>query len=355
VSALTLCGWIVVHALWQCTFIGGAAALALGLLRNARADARDRAAAISLALMAIAPVLTALSSTDLLGPVTRRPILMAIDRTIPMPIYLEWRSMMLSLVGGLWILGTTVCLFRIAAAWRAANSLRANHEGDAAEDTRASVDELREVLSLDTPVDVRRSAAAHVPMVLGWRRPVILLPNTALAALTSAELRAVLAHELAHVARRDYLANLLQLLAESVIFFHPAARWVARRIRVEREYCCDDAAIRVAGDRAVYAHALAALDDARSDCRLAVAAVSGTLVDRIARIAGRPRGFLTGVRGALVMVAATAVAAALIALTFALPPTVPPGAKVRSQRPPAGAGIHPPGNALPLQKQRQPR
>ncbi len=343
-TLLTLCGWIVVHALWQCTFIAGATALALGLLQRATAQTRDRAAAISLALMAIVPVVTALSSADPLGPAARRPILMTIDRAIPMPTYLEWRSLLLPVAGALWILGTCVYLLRIAAAWRAANRLRANHDGEAAEGTRARVDEIRRILSLTTPVGVRRSAAARVPMVLGWRRPVILLPDTAVAALQPDELRSVLAHELAHVERRDYLANLLQLIAESIVFFHPAARWVARRIRVEREYCCDDVAIRVAGDRAVYAHALAALDDAQSDCRLAVAAVSGTLVDRIERIAGRPRRLLTAARGGLVLLAATAVAVALVALTFALPPSVPPGAKVRSQRPPAGAPIAPPAD-----------
>jgi beta-lactamase regulating signal transducer with metallopeptidase domain len=352
---LTWCGWAVAHSLWQCTLVAGMTALALGVLRNARAEARDRAARIGLAVMAIAPIATALSRADLLFPAVRRPILMTIDLAVPMPSYLAWRSAALPIVGAAWLLWVAVFLVRIVSAWRTAEALRVTDVSALAAETRASVDELRDALAITTPVDARRSTRAHVPMVLGWRRPVILLPDSALSALSADELRAILAHELAHVRRSDYVVNVLQLIAESAVSFHPAARWVAREIRVEREYCCDDAAIAVSDSRAVYARALAGLDDARSDCRLAVAAASGTLVDRIARIAGRPRRRLNTARGAVLMAASVAIAAALVALTFTLPPAIPAGTQVRSQRPPAGAPVERPGNALLMRKQRQPR
>jgi len=321
-TTLTIFGWVAAHAVWQCTFIAGLTALALGLLRHARPEARDRVARLSLAAMAVLPIVTALLNADLLPPAARRPVVMAVDRAVPMPTYLAWRSMALPIVGGLWMAGVVFCLIRLAVAWRRAGALRSGGTGDADPAVRADV-------------DVRRSARAQVPMVLGWRRPVILLPDRAIATLAPGQLRAILAHELAHVRRGDYLANALQLVADSLTFFHPAARWVSRRVRIEREYCCDDAAILVAGG-AVYARALAALDDARSDCRLAVAAVSGTLLDRIERIAGRSRRALTPARGAIVLLAAVVAAAALVAAMLALPPNIPAGVKLRSSRPPGG-------------------
>src|SRR5262249_21714736 len=147
---------------------------------------------------------------------------------------------------------------------------------DAGKDVRALVSDLRAELAVRGPVAVFGSARASVPMVLGWPRATILLPGSAVKRLDRAQLRAVLAHELAHIQRRDYLTNLLQIAADTILFHHPGARWVSRRIRMEREYCCDDAAVAV-GDARAYAHALAALDDARADCRWAIAARSGTL------------------------------------------------------------------------------
>ena len=94
----------------------------------------------------------------------------------------------------------------------------------------------------------------------------------------------------------------LQIAADALLFHHPAARWLSRRIRVEREYCCDDEAMAVARDPNMYARALAALEESRTESRLAVAAASGTLLDRIQRIAGVPRPTLTPLRGSIALV-----------------------------------------------------
>jgi len=150
------------------------------------------------------------------------------------------------------------------------------------------------------------------------------------------QLRAILAHELAHVRRRDYLANVVQIAAEALLFHHPAARWVSRRIRTEREYCCDDVAVHAGAAPADYARALAALDDARDDCRLAVAAASGTLLDRIQRIVGHPRPTVTPARAAAVMVAAAMLASVILALAAAVPPDLPLDLKLGSKDPVPG-------------------
>jgi hypothetical protein len=99
--------------------------------------------------------------------------------------------------------------------------------------------------------------------------------------------RALLAHELAHILRRDYLVNILQSVAEAALFYHPAVWWISEQIRVEREACCDDMAVEATGDPVVYASALADLDSRRrARLRLATAANGGSLVSRIRRLLG---------------------------------------------------------------------
>ena len=109
-------------------------------------------------------------------------------------------------------------------------------------------------------VALLESARVEVPMVVGWLRPAILVPVAALSGLTALELEAILAHELAHIRRHDYLVNLLQCVVEALMFYHPATWWISRVIRREREHCCDDMAVAACRDRLVYARALAAME-----------------------------------------------------------------------------------------------
>ena len=120
-------------------------------------------------------------------------------------------------------------------------------------------------------------------------KPVVLLPASALAGLTPQQLEAILAHELAHIRRHDYLVNLLQTLVETLLFYHPAVWWLSRRIRIERENCCDDLAVSLCGDPCTYARALADLEALRGPARsLAMAANGGSLLQRVRRLLGAP-------------------------------------------------------------------
>ena len=135
----------------------------------------------------------------------------------------------------------------------------------------------------------RRVGRGAVPTLVGWVKPVVLLPAAALAGLSPEQLRAILAHELAHVRRHDYLINLLQSVVETLLFYHPAMWWVSSQVRAEREHCCDDLAVEVCGDRLVYVSALAELTTLASQRGFALAATDGSLLSRVQRILGRPR------------------------------------------------------------------
>ena len=128
-----------------------------------------------------------------------------------------------------------------------------------------------------------------VPMAVGWIKPVVLLPASMLTGLTSSQLEMLLLHELAHIRRYDYLANLLQSIVEILLFFHPAVFWVSKQMRIEREYCSDDIAVQHCGDAMAYAHTLA---DTASLCNkhrhaipaMAMAASGGDLKQRVLRL-----------------------------------------------------------------------
>ncbi len=125
---------------------------------------------------------------------------------------------------------------------------------------------------------------------VGIFKPMVVLPVAWLCELPPNVLEAVIAHELAHIRRWDLPINFLQRLVETALFFHPAVWWCSRRIRIERELCCDCVALAAVGSRADYAKALAFLAGQRLSSSMALAAgIGGTkmvLFERIRNVLG---------------------------------------------------------------------
>ena len=214
-----------------------------------------------------------------------------------------------------WSVGVAFLSLRFLLACGTVRRLPALGGGPADPSLTACVRKLAARLGVTRPVSVLRSTAVIVPTVVGWLRPVILLPVASVAGLSRPQLEAVLAHELAHICRHDFLVNLLQHAVETALFFHPAVWWVSHRIREEREHCCDDIARDLCGGSLDYARALAALETTRGDrFALGVAADGGSLLARIRRLAGAENGR----RGPLLL-ASLLVLAAAIAVPLALP------------------------------------
>jgi uncharacterized protein (TIGR03435 family) len=184
--------------------------------------------------------------------------------------------------------------------WALAARLRWRLTRPAPLEWRQTVERLRARLGLARAVGLRVSAMVQSPVVIGAWRPLVLVPVGMLTGMPPAQVEALLLHELAHIRRHDYLVNLVQSVAEALLFYHPAVWWVSSHIRAEREQCCDDAAVAVGGDVMTYVNALAELAGSRPVRLAAVAANGGSLPDRIARLLGesRPtsgRGTLLGV------------------------------------------------------------
>jgi beta-lactamase regulating signal transducer with metallopeptidase domain len=189
----------------------------------------------------------------------------------------------------LWFAGVLFLSLRFLGGLVIAQRLKRRETSPLLEQWQERLAVLCRRLRVSRPVRLCESMLVEVPTVIGWLRPVILVPASALVGLSAAQLEALLAHELGHIRRYDYLVNLLQTAVETLLFYHPAVWWLSSQIRQERENCCDDLAVATCGNVLIYARALAELEGLRSStAQLAVAANGGTLIERIQRLVGNP-------------------------------------------------------------------
>ncbi|MGB0986420.1 MAG: TonB family protein [Pseudoalteromonas spongiae] len=235
------------------------------------------------------------------------------------------------LVAVLWMTGIIVLSMRLTLQMLQVHRLTTTNIVQPSDKLELIFNQLKERLFVTKRARLVISLTAHVPMAIGWIKPVVLLPANLASGLSIAQLEMLMAHELAHIKRYDYLVNLIQTFVELVLFFHPAVKWISKQIRQEREYCCDDLAIHHCGNQLVYARALAEAEVLRHNIpELAMAATGGDLSSRIHRAVGQhscaPRygnQWLAALAAAFV-IPSIFTASKVIAMTQTEPAPVPP-------------------------------
>ena len=256
----------LLHFLWQGAAIGVLAWLTLSLLRHARPQARYAVACAALAACALLPAWSVVHALSGAGAGSAVGALVPDAGAAATP--LVWlrdagRASVFSpaspWIVALWACGAGLFLLRMACGLAWVRRLRA---GSHADDGRwqACVDRLADRLRLGRRVALRIVDAGDGPVCAGWWRPVVLLPAAIAARMPAELLEALLAHELAHVRRHDYLVNLLQGAVEALLFYHPVVWWLSHRVRIERELVADDLAADALGEPRRLALALAELD-----------------------------------------------------------------------------------------------
>ncbi len=330
-------GWTLLHFVWQATAVALLAAILLAGLRKAAAGIRYIIACTAMGLIVLLPIVTMLlvpasppqpianiepSPTSAIAPVqateemplagvveAQEPVGPQSINTAPMISWKQRAAERLEpalpyLVSG-WLLGVFGLSLWHLGGWAQLQRLRRKLIKPVDAALHAVMKQLADKLGVNRAVEILESALVQVPTVVGWLRPVILLPASALTGLSTEQLEALLAHELAHVRRCDYLVNMLQTVIETLGFYHPAVWWVSHRIRIERENCCDDMAVGICGDRLRYARALTSMEEIRHVARASrprvrkerararcprhtpIAASGGNLLARISRLVGR--------------------------------------------------------------------
>ncbi|MFP2932138.1 M56 family metallopeptidase, partial [Pyxidicoccus sp. 3LG] len=189
-----------------------------------------------------------------------------------------------------WCLGVLLLSFRTLLAWVMTQRMSRLDTLEPASAWKEALLKALVRMRMTGPVRLRASSRIDVPMVIGLWRPLILVPAGAITGLDPAQLEAILAHELAHIRRHDYLVNLLQSLVETLLFYHPAVWWLSHRIREEREHCADDLAVQCCGDAYLYARALAHIEQLRlaPSPHPALGVSGGSLLTRVRRLLVAP-------------------------------------------------------------------
>jgi beta-lactamase regulating signal transducer with metallopeptidase domain len=308
-------GWMLVHFVWEGAAIALILAAVLRMLRRYSANLRYITACIALGLIVLIPVATislvdtsenVIGATSLaLSELSRgdsgyramaeisevEP--QAIQATAIAKVSLKDRltkiiepALPYTVAG--WLAGVFGLSLWYLGGWAQLQSLRQRMVKEVSERIHLRLKRLAERMEVKRVVAIMESALVQVPTVVGYLKPIILLPASALTGLSSEQIEAILAHELAHIKRCDYLVNILQTVVEVLGFYHPAVWWISHKIRVERENCCDDLAVSITGDRFRYARTLITMEEIRGEnIALAVAASGGSLLDRICRLTSK--------------------------------------------------------------------
>jgi len=277
-------GWTLIHSLWQAVLVALALALLLVLLRKFASTTRYLIATMAQLTVLCLAVVTFLGtyqpvpqtgntgSGTWLEPAQQLIWVVGTPATAPAPqpaasgwlerlaLFMDYFNQHIPLLVSAWMLGTALLMLRFMGSLAYLQRLRYYRVSPLEKAWQQKVWEIGEQMGVSKMVKVLESASVSVPMVIGHLKPVILMPIGSVTGLTPEQIEAVMAHEIAHIARNDYLVNLLQSLMDMVFFFNPAHWWISGVIRTERENCCDDMAVSFQQAPTTYARALTQME-----------------------------------------------------------------------------------------------
>ncbi|SDK38080.1 Signal transducer regulating beta-lactamase production, contains metallopeptidase domain [Catalinimonas alkaloidigena] len=292
-------GWTLLHSLWQGTLV---AFLVLLIRRWLAPSARTHYLLLvgSLTLVLVSalgtflylwPTADAPVAQAATTPTLAIPLVEMYQVTAPAPAepvwFVTWINSLKSCFPWLawaWLIGVAVLSLRFAGGLAWTYRLRRRALQAASSQWTQALHRLVPRMQIRRSVRVFESSLVHIPMVLGYFKPIILVPIGLVNGLSPAQVEAILAHELAHIRRYDYLINLFQSFVEILMFYHPAVWWLSREIRNEREHCCDDWAVTACDDSLSLAKALLHLQEWTATVPSTALAFTGPRFHVLARI-----------------------------------------------------------------------
>jgi len=297
-AAMHSLGWALLHFLWQGTALAALAAVVMAACR--RPSARYLAGVVALVLMLLSPVATFVfysqQRTSVVETAKSSPLAAvawpiargkAAASGSTLSAYVAASRDRLSWLVEAWLVGVAFFSLRSAGGFVLLERERRKQSRVVKDRVLEICYTLQDRLGIQRAIQYCECKWLQAPAVVGWLRPVVFLPASVLTGLSEEQLRAVIAHELAHIQRFDAFVNVFQVWVETLLFYHPAVWWLNKRIRAEREHCCDETAVNVCGNAVEYARALTLMEEWRSAPGFAMAANRGPLTERILRVLGR--------------------------------------------------------------------
>lgn len=316
-------GWTLLHSIWQISIVAISVTLILLLLRKNSAQARYFIAFSSLIIIAIWTSVTfnnalkyanekqalkieMTSNPNYLKSLIHNKFNITItdsEKTFDMRM-IKIRSFFqrnFDIICSIWLLGMVILMIRLLGGLFYTHRLRTTQLEPITGEWLNIIEETIIKLRVTIPLEASFSKIARSPMTLGIIKPILLFPASSITGLSTKQIESIVAHEIAHVIRHDYLFNILQSIVEIVFFYHPAIWLISTHIRGERENCCDDIAVEITEDRVAYVKALASiqLNSAQSPKMAMNFSKNGhSLLNRIKRIQNQDTmktNFLEGV------------------------------------------------------------
>lgn len=304
-------GWTLLHSLWQISFVAAVLFCVLRIFRDFSANLRYLISVSALCLSFILPLVTFVYLSDGTKPIqtTKQTVPIAskqvqlrenkepiISETVVVPPIVSADNpssssspniLFMPIIVGFWLIGVLFFSIRLLGGIWTVHLYKTRETSEVETFWKEKFNELFERLNLRQKVRFLQSKKVEMPMVIGWLKPVVLVPASAFLQISPKELETILIHELIHIKRRDYLVNFLQSLIEILFFYHPCVWWISAKIKNEREFAVDEFISQTfENERFIYANALATLEEIRTTLtpNLAMAADGGNLMKRIENI-----------------------------------------------------------------------
>jgi len=285
-------GWSLLHSIWQILVIYLSHLIAQRLLKRAESSFRYWAAVVMLFLCLLVPCLTAVAMSagwlhapfaNTLTEINPETGFYNLPLNVPLPKWPQWASSansLLNFIAVIWVCVATFRLYHLLATWRDTATIRGVGQPI---DPPAQWERLANRIVSGRTVRFLELPHISSAATMGWLKPIIILPVGFAAGLAPSEVEAVIAHELAHIKRRDYFVSLLQSCVECLLFYHPCVRLISWNVHCLREECCDDIAIdSTGGERKSFAQALIAASGFTPVPALGLA--GGSIADRVRRL-----------------------------------------------------------------------
>lgn len=271
-AMLQTAGIALLHSLWQSGLVALVTLLLLKMMQKATAQSRYLIAAVALLATLMLPVVTFIK---LYQPATPSQPIIETSESVVSVVYTladtqfhfeSWLDraeyFMLQLAPmffWFWIAGMIFMALRMSGGYFLAYRYRRVGVIGVSYEWEKRLKQISDALHIKTKVVLLESVKITVPMVVGILKPCIILPIGTLSRLPFDQVEMILAHELAHIKRADFMVNIFQSLIETILFFNPFVWWISSVIRTERENICDDMALLTSGKNLSLAKALANL------------------------------------------------------------------------------------------------